>query len=114
MTKSVEGITIIINNNSLMLINNQNEARFRYDSKDLFVSFNDPDGNQIQNYGSTISINFEVFKLTHLGQTINRSNGNIIACLCDKDVLELADKTFYKEGQKRIYDFINLKFLIEL
>ncbi|GAA6765663.1 hypothetical protein AAFH68_15990 [Flavobacterium sp. CGRL1] len=114
MIKSVEGITIIINNDSLMLINDKNKARFHYDSNDISISFDDPNGNQVQNYGATISINFEVFKLTHLGQTINMDNGNMIAYLRDRDILELADKTFYEEEQKRIYDFINLKFLIEL
>lgn len=114
MLKSVKGITIIIKNDSLILINDKNKARFNYNSENNSISFNDPNGNQVQNYGATISINFEVFKLTHLGQTINMNNGNMIAYLCDKDILELADKTFYEEGQKRIYDFMNLKFLIEL
>jgi hypothetical protein len=114
MIKTIEGITIIINNNTLMLTNGKNRAHFRYDSKDVSVSFRDSNGNMVQNYGSTISINFEVFKLTHLGQTINMNDGSVIACLCDKDVQELAEKTFYEEKQMRIYDFMNLKFTVEL
>ncbi|TRX34213.1 hypothetical protein FNW52_14365 [Flavobacterium sp. ZT3R18] len=114
MIKTVEETTIIINNNTLMLTNGKNRARFRYDSKDGSVSFSDSNGNMVQNYGSTISINFEVFKLTHLGQTINRNDGTMIACLRDKDIQELAEKTFFDEGQLRVYDFMNLKFTIEL
>jgi hypothetical protein len=114
MIKTVEGITIIINNDSLMLTNNKNRAHFCYDSKDGSVRFDDSNGNIVQNHYSTISINSEVFKLTHEGQTINMKDGSMIAYLCDKDVQELAEKTFYKDGQMCIYDFMNLKFTIEL
>lgn len=104
----------MINNDTLILTNGKNRARFHYDSRDGSASFNDSNENRVQNYGSTISINFEVFELTHEGQVINLNDGSMIAYLSDKDVQELAAKTFYEEGQMRIYDFMNLKFTIEL
>lgn len=97
-----------------MLNKTKNKSYFRFNGESGTASFRDSNGNTIQNHPSTISINFEVFHLTEVGQTINTSNGNVIAYLSNKDVLELAEKTFYEEGQTRIYDFINHSFTVEL
>ncbi|MCV9926619.1 hypothetical protein OIU83_03110 [Flavobacterium sp. LS1R49] len=114
MVKTVVEINIILNTNSLILINNKNKARFYYDLITQRMSFDDSNENKIQNYSATISINFEVFNLTHVGQTINRNDGSMIAYLRDKDIQELAEKTFYEDEQMHIYDFMNLKFTIKL
>jgi hypothetical protein len=74
------------------------------------ITFHDLVGNIIQNYSSTIRINFEVFHLTVVGQTININNGSMIAYLSTNDVQKLAENTFYEQGQTHVYDFINLKF----
>jgi hypothetical protein len=84
------------------------------DLKKGSIIFHDSAGNIIQNCPSTIRINFEVFHLTTVGQIINRNNGNMIAYLSTSDVQELAENTFYEQGQTRVYDFINLKFNCDL
>jgi hypothetical protein len=38
----------------------------------------------------------------------------MIAYLSTIDVQELAENTFYEQGQTRVYDFINLKFNCDL
>lgn len=114
MIKTIDGITIMGNINSFTLNNSINQSTFRFNAQSGSASFMDSIGNTIQNHPSTISINFEVFKLTEVGQTINASNGNVIAYLSSKDVQELAQKTFYEDGQTRIYDFMNQSFTIEL
>lgn len=114
MIKTIENISIVINSQLLMLTNKENNCSFHYNCKDNRFFFQDSNDNIIQNYGATISINFEVFNLTRVGQTINRNDGRVIACLSGGDIQELAEKTFYEKGQMRVYDFINLKFNIDL
>jgi hypothetical protein len=114
MVKTIDGITIIGNVNFFTLNNSKNQSTFNFNAKSGSASFRDSIGNTIQNHPATISINFEVFKLTEVGQTINRSNGKVIAYLSSKDVQELAEKNFYEDGQTRIYDFMNQSFTVEL
>lgn len=114
MIKTVEDISITINADLLILRNKKNNCSFHYNCKDNRFFFQDSNDNIIQNYGATISINFQVFNLIHEGQTINRKDGRMIAYLSDKDIQELAEKTFYEKGQMRVYDFVNLKFNIDL
>jgi hypothetical protein len=114
MIKTIDNITIIGNEKSFSLENNLNQARANYNAENGIFHFSDPFGNLIQNNSCVILINFEEFKLTKLGQTINRDNGTIIAYLSSVDVQELAEKTFYEEGQNRVYDFINHKFNVSL
>lgn len=114
MIKTIDDITIIGVNRTFMLNNAKNKSYFRFNAESGNASFRDSIGNTIQNHPSTISINFEIFKLTEVGQTINRSNGNVIAYLSSKDVQELAEKNFYEDGQTRIYDFMNQSFNVEL
>jgi hypothetical protein len=92
------------------LINAKNDYTINLDLKKGNIIFHDFAGNIIQNCASTIRINFEIFNLTAVGQIINIHNGSRIAYLSTADVQELAENTFYEQGQTRIYDFINLKF----
>jgi hypothetical protein len=114
MVKTIDGTTIVGDINSFVLNNSKNQSTFRFNAERGNASFRDSIGNTIQNHPSTISIDFEVFHLTELRQTINASNRNIIAYLSSKDVQELAEKTFYEDGQTRIYDFMNQSFTVEL
>ena len=110
MYKTIDEINISGNDNFFTLINNKNNAQITLSLDKGRITFNDSFGNTMQNYSSVISLNFEIFNLTEVGQTITRDNGNIIAYLSSNDVQELAEKTFYEYGQTRIYDFMNLKF----
>jgi hypothetical protein len=114
MIKTIDGITIMGDGNSFMLNNSKNQSTFRFNAERGSICFRDSIGNTMQNHPSTISINFEAFKLTKVGQTINRNNGNVIAYLSSKDVRELAKKNFYEDGQICIYDFMNQSFTVEL
>lgn len=114
MVKIVEEVSIVINTHFLLLKNNKNKCYFRYNSRDNQFFFQDSIDNIIQNYSATISINSEIFNLSYQGDTINMSDGRIIAYLNYRDILDLAEKTFYEDDQKQVYDFTNLKFKIEL
>ncbi|HEX8576733.1 MAG TPA: hypothetical protein VF677_10620 [Flavobacterium sp.] len=110
MYKTIDDISIFGNEYFFTLRNAKNDSHINLNLKDRRIVFYDFAGNIIQNSPSTISINFEVFHLTEIGQIINRNDGNIIAYLSTSDVQELAENTFYEQGQTRVYDFINLKF----
>jgi hypothetical protein len=114
MIKTTSEITIIDNNVTLMLRNNKNGGLYTCNKGQNRISFNDSNGNKTFNYPVTISVNFKVFKLTEIGETINFKDGKIMAYLSTKDIQELAEETFYQEEQTRIYDFINQTFTIEL
>ena len=110
MNKTIDNINILGSEDFFTLINEKNDSHINLNLKDRRIVFHDFAGNIIQNSPSTIRINFEIFHLTKVGQIINRNNGNIIAYLSTVDVQELAENTFYEQGQTRVYDFINLKF----
>jgi hypothetical protein len=114
MIKTIDDITFIGNQASFTLRNGKNNAFINCNAEKGNIQFRDAVGNTIQNYGSTISINFEVFKLTAVGETIGSNDGTIIAYLSTNDVQELAQKTFYEEGQTQIFDFMSLVFTVEL
>ena len=72
--------------------------------------YKDSFGNTMQNKFGTITINNVVCKLTTVGDNIKFENGTSIVLLTTKDILEIAERTFYEKGQPQIYDFIELKF----
>ncbi|TRX32725.1 hypothetical protein FNW52_16335 [Flavobacterium sp. ZT3R18] len=114
MVKTTSEITIIDNALTLMLHNKKNRALYTCNKEQNRISFSDSNGNKTFNYSVTISVNFKVSELTEIGETINFKNGKIKAYLSTKDVQELAQKTFYEDGQTRIYDFMNHEFTVEL
>jgi hypothetical protein len=113
MIKTIDDITIMGSKDSFMLNNTKNRAHISFDAERNSIHFRDSFGNSMRNHPFTVAINLQVFKLTTLGQTISGTDGSVIAFLSTNDVQELAEKTFYEEGQTRIYDFINQKFTIE-
>lgn len=114
MIKITSEITIIDNDVTLMLHNKKNGALYTCNKEQNRISFSDSNGNKIFNYSVTISVNFEVFDFTQMGETINFKDGRIMAYLSTMDVQELAQKTFYDEGQIRVYNFLNHTFTVEL
>lgn len=113
MVKTTSEITIIDSEVTLMLHNKKNRALYTYNKEQNRISFNDSNGNKIFNYPVTISVNFKVFELTKIGEIISFKDGTIMAFLYTKDLQELAEKTFYEDGQTRIYDFVNHKFIVD-
>jgi hypothetical protein len=114
MIKTIDDITFMGSAESFTLSNSRNRAFISLNKEKRSISFRDSVGNTMQNYGSTISINFEVFKLTTLGQTINSSDGTVIAYLSGNDIQQLAENSFYEEGQTRVFDFMELEFTVAL
>lgn len=114
MIKNLSEITIIDNDATLMLHNKKNGGLYTCNKEQNRITFNDSNGNKIHNHPFTISVNFKLFELTQIGQVINFKDGTMIAYLTSKEVQKLAEKTFYREDQARIYDFIKHEFTIEL
>lgn len=114
MVKTTSEITIINGDLSLMLLNKKNGGLYTFNKEHKRISFTDAYGNKAFNSPVTISVNLKVFKLVQIGQTLNFKDGKIMAYLPTNDVQELAQKTFYEDGQTHIYDFINGEFALEL
>jgi hypothetical protein len=65
-------------------------------------------------YPATITINLKAFKMNTIGQVLNSIDGTIFAYLSTSDVQELAENSFYEEGQTRVFDFMKLAFTVAL
>lgn len=113
MIKTTYEITIIDNDVTLLLHNKKNGGLYTYHKEQNRISFNDANGSKIYNYPQKISVNYKEFELIKKGEIINFKDDKIMAYLSTKEVQELAEKTFYEEGQTRIYDFSNQMFTIE-
>ena len=109
-TTTICDIEIITLENTLTMVNLINGAIFRFNSLENFTMYKDSFGNTMQNQFGTITINNVVCKLTTQGDNIKFENGTSIVLLTTKDILEIAERTFYEKGQPQIYDFIELKF----
>jgi hypothetical protein len=109
-TTTICDIEIITQHNALTLVNLISGAMFRFNQKENLTMYKDSFGNTMQNKFGTITINNVVCKLTTVGDNIKFENGTSIVLLTTKDILEIAERTFYEKGQPQIYDFIELKF----
>ena len=109
-TTTICDIEIITQHNALILVNLINGAMFRFNSIENFTMYIDTFGNTMQNKFGIITINNVVCKLTTQGDNIKFENGTSIVLLSTKDILEIAERTFYEKGQPHFYDFIKLKF----
>jgi type III secretion system FlhB-like substrate exporter len=114
MSKIIGGISIINNDRYVVLTNNKNNGEFIYRLENESIAYADPSENMIHNRPRIVSVYEEIIETTEKGQIIIAKNGNLVAYLSTKEVLERAEKTFYEEGQTHIYDFINQTFTIEL
>jgi hypothetical protein len=83
---------------------------FRFNPKENLTIYKDSFGNTMQNKFGVITVNDVNCKLTTVGDNIKFENGTSIVLLTTKDILEIAENTFYEKGQPQIYDFIELKF----
>lgn len=90
--------------NNCHYFNNLNSARFSVHD-DNRVFYHDPFGNYMTNSSRRISINFELFKLEKIGDKIEKSDGTIMIMMPKDEIQEIANKTFYKEGQFHAIDF---------
>jgi hypothetical protein len=113
MDVTIDEIQIVEGKNCFVLFNLLSGALINCHKDTGFINYTDSARNVMQNATSSIEINSEVFHFTKERQTISLNDGRLIAYLCTRDIQEIAEKTFYEDGQLRIYDFINQKFTIE-
>jgi hypothetical protein len=115
MTKTINEIIVTDDNAFFTLSNSRNKAFFTIFKQTGLVSFRDAFGNMMQSDRCTITINeTHSLELSEIGDAISVNDGTLFVRLSLIDVQELAEKTFYEEGQTRIYDFINQKFTIAI
>jgi hypothetical protein len=114
MSKIIDGISIRNNDQYLVLTNSRNNGCFTHRLENGSIAFIEPSFNMIHNRPRIVSVDFEIINSTEMGQIIIAKNGHLVAYLSTADILQRAEKTFYEEGQTRVYDFINEAFTIEL
>lgn len=100
---TIHNITIMGSGTNCSYSNNLNSARFSVHDDNVF--YHDPFGNYMTNSPRRISINFEVFKLQKMGDRIEKSNGTVMIMMPKEEIQQIANKTFYKEGQFHAIDF---------
>lgn len=107
MRKKVNGVDLTLHADGSVWIyrNTKNKASFMV-SKDHEVFYDDPFGNYITSSPRNIRINFEHFVLNNYGDEIRRSNGTRMIMLPKKEIQEIANKTFYADGQFHAIDFL--------
>ncbi|WP_125718798.1 hypothetical protein [Flavobacterium ustbae] len=71
------------------------------------VLYSDPFGNSMISYRAAIVKNEKVYSFKQRGDIIDDHDG-ITIFLPNEEILEIANKTFYKDGQAHSIDFKNL------
>ena len=107
MRKRVSGIDLTLHSdgNVWKYKNTVNNASFVI-NKDKEVFYDDPFGNYMTSSPRRISINFKLFILQNYGDKIEKSDGTRMIMLTKKEIQEIANKTFYTEGQFHAIDFL--------
>jgi hypothetical protein len=103
--KTISGITIIGNSNeNYTFLNSKNSAHFSI-MKDN-ISYSDPFGNYMSSSSCSIRINSESFRLEKMGNAFKRYDGTMVIMIPKEQIQEIANKTFYEEGQFNAIDFL--------
>ena len=71
------------------------------------VQYYDPFGNSLVSYPTAVSANKKIYSLKNYRDEVAIPTG-IAVLLYDMEIKEIANKTFYQEGQFRSIDFVNL------
>lgn len=82
-------------------------------SNDGDISYTDSFGNYMTSSPRQIRINFEHFVLKQYGDEIRRSDGMRMVMLPKMEIQEIANKTFYEEGQFHAIDFLTFIIIEE-
>lgn len=103
--RTISGITIIgRSNDNYVFQNSKNNAYFSMMNNG--ISYRDPFGNHMVSYPCQMRINFEPFRLEKMGDEFRGSDGTIIIMMPKEEIQEIANKTFYAEGQFHAIDFL--------
>ncbi|PAM93666.1 hypothetical protein B4N84_15400 [Flavobacterium sp. IR1] len=107
MRKSVGEVDLTCRTDGSVWIydNRKNNASFMVNDSDD-VCYNDSVGNYMTSSPRYISINFEHFQLKNYGDAIRKSDGTRMIMMRKEDIQDIANKTFYDEGQVHVIDFL--------
>jgi hypothetical protein len=105
--KNVNGVDLTLHADGSVWIyrNTKNKACFMV-SKDGDVFYDDPFGNYMTSSPRQIRVNFEHFVLNNNGDEIRKSDGTRMIMMPKKEIQEIANKTFYEDGQFHAIDFL--------
>lgn len=97
---------IIMGHNSphCLYFNTKNKARFSINKSGF--DYTDPFGNYMTSAATNIMINFKSFELNKMGDEIKKTDGTSLIMMPKEQIQEIANKTFYEEGQFHAIDFL--------
>ena len=93
-----------LNDGNCMFINELNRAHFNL--TELGVSYTDPFGNFMISSPYNIFINDRYYLFKNVGDYVTKFDGTITILLTKEEIQEIANKTFYEEGQFNAVDFL--------
>jgi len=70
------------------------------------IQYSDQFGNSMINHRAAILVDGKSYSLKKMRDEITRKDGSIIILLPTKEIQEIANKTFYEEGQFHAIDFL--------
>lgn len=85
--------------------NRKNSASFTV-SNDGNIFYDDPFGNYMTSSPRSIRINYQHFTLRDNGDEIKKSDGTRMIMMPKHEIQEIANKTFYADGQFHAIDFL--------
>ncbi|MEP6806467.1 MAG: hypothetical protein ABI892_18205 [Flavobacterium sp.] len=103
--RTISGITIFGNSNDNYSFHNSKNSAYFSIAKDS-ITYSDPFGNSMSSSPCHIRINSEFFRLEKMGDKFRRHNGSMVIMMPKEQIQEIANKTFYYEGQFRAVDFL--------
>ncbi|MFB9078765.1 hypothetical protein ACFFLS_11330 [Flavobacterium procerum] len=110
--RTINGITIMGNDGeNCSYHNSRNGAHFSRNNKG--VSYTDSVGNYMSSTPRFISINFQSFELEKYGDEIRKSDGTRMIIMPKEQIQEIANSTFYNEGQFHVVDFLTFSITEE-
>lgn len=103
--RTINGITIMGNDKENCSYHNaKNGAHFSRNNKGVF--YTDSVGNYMSSTPRYIRINFEPFELEKNGDEIRKSDGTRMIMMPIEQIQEIANSTFYDDGQFHVVDFL--------
>jgi hypothetical protein len=84
--------------------NLENDAHFSINKRG--VIYHDPVGNKMTSSSTNIKINSRFFRLEKFGDEIKGSDGTRTIMMPKEKIQEIANKTFYADGQFHTIDFL--------
>ena len=107
MVRTISEVDVIshANGDVWMYQNRKNKAHFTV-SEDGNVFYQDSLGNYMASSPRRIRINFELFELQNYGDEIRKPDGTRMIMLPKAEIQDIANKTFYADGQFHAIDFL--------